>query len=117
MRDLPETLEWYEECIQRNIHIHAQIPTECQPSIVYCHTGRRAVITPAKRWQQRKTSARDMIKKSQVISNEIESKVLEDVSTVNNSFIERLSQPMFNAQPVEITPTSQTVDISLFLFP
>ena len=64
MCDSPETLEWYEECIQRNIQVHAQIPTGYQPSIVYCHTGRRTIITPAKRAEQRKAILAESTEKS-----------------------------------------------------
>ncbi|CAF1107321.1 unnamed protein product [Rotaria sp. Silwood1] len=109
MRDSPETLEWYEECIQRNVQIHAQIPTEYQPSIVYCHTGRQSIITPAKRAEQRKMSMGGVIEKSKVILEQPETKVPEDVSTFNSSFIERLSQPLLDFQSIEPASTSRTV--------
>ncbi|CAF3800448.1 unnamed protein product, partial [Adineta steineri] len=90
MRDSPETLEWYEECIQRNVQVHAQIPLEYQPSIVYCHTGRRTVITPAKRAAQRKMSVFDQLE-SNIVDN-------SNISTLNNDSIEQLNQPMFDNQ-------------------
>ncbi len=105
MRDSPETLEWYEECVQRNVQVHAQIPTEYQPSIVYCHTGRRSVITPAKRTEQRKS----------LIADQPESKFPENTSTLNNDFIEHLNQPMFDIQSTEPSATARTVNISFFL--
>ncbi len=116
MRDSPETLEWYEECIQKNIQVHAQIPTDYQPSIVYCHTGRRIIITPAKRAEQRKASMVNSIEKSKTILNPPEPKKSEDISTFNNSFIERLSQPIFDAQSTELTSTARTVNILSFFF-
>jgi hypothetical protein len=102
MRDSPETLEWYEECIQRNVQVHAQIPTSYQPSIVYCHTGRRTVITPAKRAEQRKASLVNLVQQSQ-------SKTQQDRSS-----IERLPQPMFEAQSIESPSTARTVNSSFF---
>ncbi|CAF3690242.1 unnamed protein product [Rotaria sordida] len=109
MRDSPETLEWYEECIQRNIQIHAQIPTEYQPSIVYCHTGRQSVITPAKRVEQRKISIEDAMVKSKVVLDQPESKVPKGISTFNSGFIERRNQSLLDFQSIESTSTSQTV--------
>jgi len=114
MRDSPETLEWYEECIQRNVQVHAQIPVGYQPSIVYCHTGRRTVITPAKRAQQRKASMANSTEKSKTILDQSEPKQLEDISTLSSGFIERLSQPIFDKQSTEITSTARTVNILLF---
>lgn len=100
MRDSPETLEWYEECIQRNIQVHAQIPLDHQPSIVHCHTGRRIIITPAKRAQQRKLSST----KSTTTMNQLP----ENVITFNNDLIEHV-----NSLPIS---TTQTVNIlRLFL--
>ncbi|CAF4041351.1 unnamed protein product [Rotaria sp. Silwood2] len=109
MRDSPETLEWYEECIQRNVQIHAQIPTEYQPSIIYCHTGRQSIITPAKRAEQRKVSMGGTIEKSKVVLDQPESNVQKDMSTFNSGFIERFSQPLFDFQSIEPTSTNQTV--------
>jgi hypothetical protein len=100
MRDSPETLEWYEECIQRNVQVHAQIPTDYQPSIVYCHTGRRTVITPAKRAEQRKASMVNSMQKSTTIVNQSQSKKQQDSSP-----IEKLPQPMF-----ESPSTARTVN-------
>ncbi|CAF4245895.1 unnamed protein product [Rotaria sordida] len=42
----------YEECVQQRCSNNAQIPTKYQSSIVYCHTGRQSIITPAKRTEQ-----------------------------------------------------------------
>ncbi|CAM4915049.1 unnamed protein product [Rotaria socialis] len=109
MRDSPETLEWYEECIQRNAQIHAQIPTEYQPSIVHCHTGRQMIITPAKRAEQRKTSTGESIEKSKELLESSEPRLSEDRSTLNSGFIQRLSQPMFDIQSIEHTSTTVTV--------
>jgi hypothetical protein len=83
MRDSPETLEWYEECIQRNFQIHAQIPVGYQPSIVYCHTGRRTIITPAKRYEQRRVSIDDAQEtmKTSVEHDETEASTLTQMST------------------------------------
>jgi hypothetical protein len=114
MRDSPETLEWYEECIQRNVQVHAQIPTGYQPSIVYCHTGRRTVITPAKRAQQRKASMANSTEKSKTILNQPEPKKPEDISTLSSVFIQRLSQPIFDTQSTEPTSTARTVNILFF---
>jgi hypothetical protein len=111
MRDSPETLEWYEECIQRNIQIHAQIPTGYQPSIVYCYTGRRTIITPAKRAEQRKASLADSTEKSKTMLVQPEFKIMEDVSTFN---IERRSQPMFDLQSTEPSSTTRTVNNFFF---
>ncbi|CAF5218736.1 unnamed protein product, partial [Rotaria magnacalcarata] len=87
MRDSPDTLEWYEECIQRNVQIHAQIPTEYQPSIVHCHTGRQMIITPAKRAEQRKTSTGESIEKSKELLESSEPRISEDRSTLNSGFM------------------------------
>ncbi|CAF0769866.1 unnamed protein product [Adineta steineri] len=97
MRDSPETLEWYEECIQRNVQVHAQIPLEYQPSIVYCHTGRQTVITPAKRAAQRRMSVFDQLE-SNIVDN-------SNISTLNNDSIEQLDQPMFDNQSKESKTT------------
>lgn len=109
MRDSPETLEWYEECFQRNVQVYAQIPTGYQPSIVYCHTGRRTVITPAARTQQRKLSSPNSIEKSTTTLDQP-----ADISTFNNDFVERHSQPISNIQSTEPISTAQTVNIFFF---
>jgi hypothetical protein len=106
MRDSPETLEWYEECIQRNVQVHAQIPTGYQPSIVYCHTGRRTVITPAKRAEQRKIS----LTNSMTI---LDQKKSEDISTFPSDSMSRLSQPLYEIQSTEPSATARTVNILL----
>ncbi|CAF2090381.1 unnamed protein product [Rotaria magnacalcarata] len=108
MRDSPDTLEWYEECIQRNVQIHAQIPTEYQPSIVHCHTGRQMIITPAKRAEQRKTSTGESIEKSKELLESSEPRISEDRSTLNSGFMQRLSQPMFDIQSIERTSATGT---------
>ena len=104
MRDSPETLEWYDECIQRNIQVHAQIPLGYQPSIVYCRTGRRRVLTPARRLEQRRKSIND----SNTTLDAHDFKLPEHMSTVSSDFIERLSQPMLD---VPSTSTPRTVNI------
>ena len=88
MRDSPETLEWYEECIQRNVQVHAQIPLGYQPSIIYCHTGRRTIITPARRHEQRRVSIEDIqeTSKSSVEHEETEA------STLTHDFTELVGQ-------------------------
>ena len=96
MRDSLETLEWYEECIQKNVQVHAQIPTGYYPSIVYCHTGRRTVITPAKRAEQRKAS----VHKFQTEANK-----QENVFTFNSGSMESLAQPTTDAQSSESART------------
>jgi hypothetical protein len=100
MRDSPETLEWYEECIQRNVQIHAQIPIGYQPSIVYCHTGRRTVITPAKRAEERKATTADSVVKFKTTVDLQES---DEILTFN--------QPMFDIQSTEPTSTTRTVNM------
>ncbi|UJR22823.1 hypothetical protein I4U23_025853 [Adineta vaga] len=100
MCDSPETLEWYEECIQRNVQVHAQIPNSYQPSIVYCHTGRRSIITPAKRVEYRNMS----------IFNQTESIVSNtDKTTFDHDFLERFSESIFDDQSRESPSTTQTV--------
>ncbi|CAF0929272.1 unnamed protein product, partial [Didymodactylos carnosus] len=47
--DSPETLQWYNECLERNIRIHAQIPLGITNSVIFCHTGRHGIINPSKR--------------------------------------------------------------------
>ena len=105
MRDSPETVEWYEECLQKNIQIHAQIPTGYQPSIVYCHTGRRTVITPAKRAEQRKAFMNK--------SNQPSNKQKDIVSPQSISF-QRMIQPTMNVQSNEPPSTTRTVNNEFF---
>ncbi|CAF0936070.1 unnamed protein product [Rotaria sordida] len=48
------------------------------------------------------------MEKSKLVLDQTESKVSEDISTFNSSFIERLSQPLFDCQSIEPTSTSRT---------
>ncbi|CAF0888177.1 unnamed protein product [Adineta ricciae] len=100
MCDSPETLEWYEECIQRNVQVHAQIPSGYQPSIVYCHTGRRIVLTPAKRAEYRNMSFADQ---SESIVPDA------DQATFEHDFLEPFDQPTFDNQSADSSSTTQTV--------
>ncbi|CAF1222036.1 unnamed protein product [Adineta ricciae] len=100
MCDSPETLEWYEECIQRNVQVHAQIPSGYQPSIVYCHTGRRIVLTPAKRAEYRNMSFADQ---SESIVPDT------DQTTFEHDFLEPFDQPTFENQSTDSSSTTQTV--------
>ncbi len=100
MRDSPETLEWYEECIQRNIQVHAHIPMDYQPSIIYCHTGRRTIITPAKRAEQRKASTMNSTQKSK---SELD-KQEENISTFNSGSFQKFIQSN------ELPSNAQTVN-------
>lgn len=105
MCDSPETLEWYEECIQRNVQIHAQIPSGYQPSIIYCHTGRRIILTPAKRAEYRKMSFADQ---SESIVPDT------DQATFGHAFLEPFDQPTFDNQSTDSSSDTQTVKILLF---
>lgn len=106
MRDSPETIEWYEECIQRNIQVHAQIPIGYQPSIVHCHTGRRTIITPMNRAEQRKIS-------------KFLPEQTDHVSTFRIGSIERISQPIFTKESNEAPSIARTVNrfVLIFVFP
>lgn len=105
MRESFETIEWYEECIQRNIQVHAQIPIGSQSSIVYCHTGRRTIMTPMNRTEQRKISKSAR-------------KQTDNSSTFHVGLMERISQPMFANQSIEPPSIARTVSeqTDCFLF-
>ena len=105
MRDSPETLEWYDECIQQNTQLHAQIPVGYQPSIVYCRTGRRKVLTSSRRLEQRRTSTFGSINDSNTILDADKLKLLEHMSIVSSDFIERLSKPMLEGA-IDIDPSN-----------
>lgn len=97
-------MEWYEECLQRNVQIQARIPTGYQPSIVYCHTGRRTIITPAKRAEQRKAFIATSTHSSKSIPDPVPSNKQKDTFSPPNDLLKRTIQPTIN-EPPSITRT------------